>query len=174
MRYLLLFLIMILGCSSMRSRDISIWIDERFDKDEKIEIKKAITDWNWALNGRIVIADEVAKVDLDRGFGEVWAVVKQKPEEVGDDIDKKVLAYVYRENNAIYVIRERIEDEIAISYIMRHEIGHLLGIEHTDRYLMYQYFSWNWFKCIDQVTAGEIAKKWGLRIWELNYCNRED
>lgn len=173
MYYMLIFLMLICGCGG-RSKDISIWIDERFDKDETLEIRKAITDWNWALNGKVVIADEVGKIDLEKGFGEVWVVVKQKTEDLDHDVDNKTLAYVRRSDNAIYLIRDRIQDDIAISFIVRHEMGHLLGIDHTNRYLMYPYFSWSWFKCVDQITAGKIAKEWGFRIWELNYCNRED
>ena len=116
------------------------------------------------FNGKVVIADEVGKIDLEKGFGEVWVVVKQKTEDLDNDVDGKTLAYVRRSDNAIYLIRDRIQDDIAISFIVRHEMGHLLGIDHTNRYLMYPYFSWSWFKCVDQITAGKIAKEWGFRI----------
>ena len=71
--------------------------------------------------------------------------------------------------NIIYIIQDLVLDQ-DLPYLLMHEIGHAMGINHSTHGLMMPYYHKEDYRCIDAGTAGEISRVWGMEKKELNYC----
>jgi predicted Zn-dependent protease len=164
-------------------KNISIWMDSTFTDNEIIEVKKAIDEWNLALNNRIVLKvagsfdkdffdikyEEVEKTGLD------WVFVRFEEEElIGKNmIEPKdgTLAFTSRIGGDILVI---ISDRIGsrnLKIITMHEIGHMLGARHVSTAsLMYPNYGNMAYDCIDKITIAQVAGYQKIDIRAFNYC----
>lgn len=157
----------------------NIYVDDSFGEADKVEIGKAIDQWNFALNGYIKLnvinwkfnmePSEIKEGMENNGwfFLKIYSTSKFKP---ADKEGMWTLAYVDKlMGTRLFMIRDRIKND-DMQPIMLHEIGHLLGSEHVGSQLMYPHFSQDRFKCVDYDTIVRIAREQHLDVKNLNYC----
>lgn len=158
-------------------RVIPVWIDGNFDAMDKEDIGWAISQWNYALNGEIVIEVEDINFDMDvKVLGEVksrggWVILKidRKSKLIMDEYGYMTLAFVNDiGGNEMYIVRDRILD--GLGHVAMHEMGHLLGAEHDGGYLMQPHYSGEIYGCIDYFTMTQVARKQGIVPARMNYC----
>lgn len=71
--------------------------------------------------------------------------------------------------NWLWIVRDRLGDS-DITTVTMHELGHLLGAEHTVRYLMSPDYSKIEYQCIDRSAIVQVADRWNLPMSKLSYC----
>jgi frataxin-like iron-binding protein CyaY len=159
------------------SKVIPIWIDYKFGMADKNGIMDAVNQWNYALNGHIVL--EVVDTSYDMSISVLervrltggWIILR-----VGNDspmvvnLNKpKTLAWADRVGgNYVFVIRDRMDGKW-VTGVMLHEMGHLLGASHGVNLMAAQY-RWDDCRCIDLESLKLVAVAQGLSIDKLNYC----
>lgn len=169
-----------IGCSNevrypnnCNSTEIKIYIDKSFDKGEREEIIKGIGEWNYAMNGRIILSviSEEFNMEISAIKEGGWFILKtdsiRKTRE--DSEGHYVLGYVNKiGGNYLSIVSDRVSWNLKM--ILMHEIGHLLGISHTRSGLMLSEFVWEEFRCIDKVTMTEFGKIYRVNLDQLRYC----
>ncbi len=154
--------------SEVVGRVIRIQVDGDFGEADKMSIDEAVDQWNYVLNGYIVL--KVYNWNYVRGSEKIepgeFLIIK-----IGEPYMKdNKLAYADRiGGNVIFVLRDKLNNE-DISYLMLHEIGHLLGAGHLGERLMSTGYEQERYKCVDYLTMKQVADKWNLPIDKLNYC----
>lgn len=162
--------------ASISIRTIPVYMDANFGNFDKAEIQKGLDQWNYALNGSLVldVVDYNASVD---------ALAIENVEKVNglmflriDSLNRLIpsynaLAFNYPRvgGNYIYIIRDRMFND-AIKPITMHEVGHALGAVHTDGGLMNPYYYTYMYQCVDRVAANEVAEYQHLSLGRLNWC----
>jgi predicted Zn-dependent protease len=161
---------------------IPVYIEESFTLKDKGSIISAIDSWNKSLNGYIVLKVESTEFKLNAASkvkaqsDESYLILKLyssnemivKRDEGTDFVTLGLANKVG--GNWMYIIRDRLGDD-DITPIAMHELAHLLGADHTDRYLMNRTYIRTQYKCIDADTIKQVADKWMLPMKKLNYCN---
>lgn len=122
---------------------ISIWLDKDFGDGDLIAIDKAITQWNFALNGNI---------RLEFGGREDWVFLVVR--------DGSGLSWAGTAE--IYFIRERIQNE-EMAGIVLHQVGNLLGATMPE-------WDWEHPRCLDYEIMLRVSRARGIPMERLNYC----
>lgn len=167
-------------------RTINIYIDKSFGEADKIEMQKAVDQWNFALNGyiKINIAEEpfdgsvymILRAQRERG----WLFMKINkddpiiPKDSTVSPDKPqyfIVAFCDKVGgDKTWFIRDLIGDNSKMYGITLHEMGHLLGANHNGKYLMSPHYDVNGYKCIDKGTMTQVSNFIGVPLKNLNYC----
>jgi hypothetical protein len=160
-------------------RIIPIWIDKNFGNADRVYIDDAINQWNYVLNGNIVLGvvdfefdDEENKVD-DQEKQNGWLILKiNSKSNLVSPSEKGYwnIAFVNKiGGNYLYIIRDRLNDTQVFGTTM-HEIGHLLGATHNSGGLMFKYYNRGRFQCADFDAVKEVADYQHIEMENLNYC----
>lgn len=168
-----------LGCNEVRypinnnGIEINIYIDKDFSKEEEIEIIRGIEEWNYAMSGAVILSVVSTEFNMEPSIIKSggWFILKtdsiRKSRE--DSNGHYVLGYVNKiGGNYLSIVSDRVRWNLKM--IVMHEIGHLLGIKHTWRGLMFSEYVGEEFKCIDKVTMIEFGKIYRIDIGRLRYC----
>lgn len=160
---------------AQRSLIREVLIDKDFTVEQKSQIEAAIEQWNFTLNGYIVlkVVDDNAKFDENFIPQHNQLVFIQM---VNTDPDSGTLAYTNdAPGNLIvgYVNNlKRVDDPIIV---YEHEIGHALGANHNEHKgsLLYPYYV-DQATCnhsIDQYTLeGVQSVEYFINLKNTNYC----
>jgi len=162
-------------------RKIPIWIDIKFNAEERVNIKAGIDEWVKALNGVIELdivdnffnmeANKIEKMYKKNG----WLILKinERSELFYDTAGQITLGFVNDINgNVVYLVNRRVVTG-NLKLILMHEIGHLLGLKHSGEYLMSAQFNYNDFICIDEETIQMVSDLYHINKIYLNYCIRD-
>lgn len=160
---------------------IPVYIDIKFCNSDKKSIKKAIDNWNESLNGYLILnivstnfkesPDSINKVIKEKGYVILQIYSDNKIISERDD-GKSIVIGLANElgGNIMHLVRDRLTEN-DITAITMHELGHLLGADHTvEKYLMSTIYSEEGYKCIDIFTIKQVAVHWYLPLQRLNYC----
>lgn len=155
-------------------RTYRVYVDSKFGEMDKVSIGNSIDQWNIALNGAVRI--EVINYDFDMTDAELldvsngaWVIMKINSHNslVGS---REVGAWANRVGgNKIWVVRDRVSNSM-IGGVVMHEIGHLLGAEHSRVGLMMPGYDKDWMQCVDYHTIKAVGKYHGIGINRLSYC----
>lgn len=165
-------------------RRIQIWVDKDFSDNDVVEIKRAVDQWNFALNGyvELVVVDTHFQMEIDKleaqEESDGWIIWKTNSEDPHiPPQDEKGYWTIGWANlvggNYIYIIRDRVQDDQMFGLSM-HEIGHLLGSPHVGTRLMYPHYQDDRYACVDFQTMKAVSKYWGIPAHRMNYCVAED
>ncbi len=188
----IIFFIFITSCNSIRPayiknspysnvtrREISIYVDKNFGESDKVYIANAVDQWNYALNGHIILQivsynfdvniDNINKNILDDAF--IIKKIYANNPLVKDAPGKMTLAWVdCIGGHYMWIIRDRFDNQ-QMQGIVMHEFGHMLGAKHVNKpSLMLPIYNAETYKCIDSETMYSVAQYNNLQFEDLNYC----
>jgi hypothetical protein len=162
-------------------RQIPIWIDKNFGDADQISLQTAIDQWNYALNGYIVLQVASTGFDmetypmLEARAGRGWLFLKINSDNAivafHDRPHVTTLAVVDNiGGNTLYLIRDRVQND-QVTGLAMHEMGHLLGARHVEGDdLMTPIYNSDDYRCIDYLTIKQVATFQHLPLENLNYC----
>jgi len=163
-------------------RVIPIWIDKNFGAGDQLAIDDAINQWNYAMNGYVVLkvvdtsfdmeVDKITKQVAEGGwlFMKIDSSNKIVPDHKDKDKGYWTIGFTEKLGGShMYLVRDRLRNEDVFGVTL-HEIGHLMGSDHVGERLMYPHYGRARFQCIDQETIKAVAKWWDLNYGVLNYC----
>lgn len=161
---------------------IYVRVDKEFNDQDRIEIDRAIMQWNYVLNEHVILhitdweydASALKKktVAPDQNHLYFIKVLSQIGEKLYDGVRDKniILAFAQIKGNLLYVFRDRVVDQDQLYGIMMHEIAHIFGAVHDGKKLMSPHYSNSKYKCVDYATVAQIAKVLNLTVYDLNWC----
>jgi hypothetical protein len=168
-------------------RELPIYMDASFPKEQRAAFEKVIDEWNYALNGHMhLFVDGSFNKDDEERTAQLIKSIKQTHEgymilnishddEVLEDIiedDDGTLAFVNgigMRGRFMVVIKDRIGRK-NLHDILLHEFGHLMGAQHFPGTLMNPTYGVGSVPCIDKITMAQVARYWKIDLNKLNYC----
>lgn len=196
----LLLLVLLLACQPSRNyyltahdaqgnliREVPIYLDENWNRDEVAAIEVAINDWNIALNHQmiLVVKNEHFKIgsEPDPGLMIIKISEANKRTRTADTI----IALGWFDRNSmrrIYMVRDRLISRgkgietpwnmADVSAVARHEIGHSFDIRHIEYPgyygLMAPGYDRDEYECIDKEAAEAVARAQALNGSEMKWC----
>lgn len=162
--------------SETKRPEIPVWVDHTFGEVDRLAIDDAINTWNFVLNGnrklRVVSwsfnmqPSEI--LDANQSDGLLILKISKTDQRVwpGD------LAWVdHIGGRVVYVVREHLPRGEDLKPVMLHELGHILGAEHRNGdNLMNPKFDRHMYQCVDEQTAGQVARKQFILLDDMNFC----
>lgn len=176
---------------------IPVWVDSSFSLRQVEEIQAALKEWNYVLNGHIVLylqtkralgtdkqmhdypssfvgwdnGKALAKQSEKTGLGWVIYNLPSTDSHYNKQVGPEVLAYVTGpDTHEVFVISDRFGTR-SWKDILMHEFAHLLGAMHVNApSLENPTYSSNSYPCIDKITVAQVAQHQGLPMYQLNYC----
>lgn len=147
MKWLLLIILYSVPC---KADCIKINVDKDFGSNQKVIVKTALKDWEKASKGKICFSYNEVNVSKPTNFmrdnlitiysgNHPWHFVVSK--RVGCEYSNDhCMAITVRGDNRTSDIFVSMNNEKFLS-LMRHEIGHVLGLDHSRNYsdIMYSY-----------------------------------
>lgn len=190
MKFLIFLLLFVLSCSaqdvdrfylqhppvSTPKKSISIHIDQNFSSAERGQLFSAIYEWNIALNNSIKLVVESTDFNMDP------VLLKRAPEEnfwIFLKIESNHLELINEGKrlgfcdqiggNFLYLVTDLIIIH-ELRFVTMHEIGHLLGSDHTSNGLMFPYFKQKTPYCIDISAIQNISLYHKIPLINFNWC----
>lgn len=171
------------GYSPIALKVIKVHMDKNFGAADKVALDNALMQWNYALNGYLRLELVDTNFDMQPDvirqcmLGNCWMILKtdsNNPMVAELDKTKKGKSYTLAwadsiGGNRMWMIRDRMSNEW-VTGIALHEMGHLLGAEHDDVYLMQPMFHWEQARCVDYEALRRVAEYQHLPFSKLNYC----
>jgi len=157
---------------------VRLEIDERFSAYDRAKILRAVNEWNVVLNGfvRLDIAPVLRDGAAEAGRSQAWAIVPARagrpPAGRGSGFSHALaVTQPVRPIGGIVVIYvDRLAGGDLVG-VMRHELGHVLGLSHDPNgRLMSSHYTRRHQQCIDRAAAEAIAANRKLPADELNWC----
>lgn len=166
------------------SRNLPVYLDAQFGEADKVEIQKALDQWNFALNGYLTldVVDyrsplhyplthaEKTRIESEHGIL-ILRIDSASPLIQETQHPPRVLAFVYPVigGNYVYLIRDRMLND-GVKLITMHELGHALGAHHTHGGLMNPEYYPYMYQCVDRPVLEEVASYQHLDFGRLNWC----
>jgi len=145
---------------------VPVRIDDAFTPHQRAGILQAIKDWNQVLNGFV-------RLEVTTSERNGWYVAADKNSAVQPSADSVELAVTQRRpsGGGVVIVHLNRVNSLDLSNIMRHEFGHVLGLDHDDEgELMSARYSQHKQRCVDRRAAQAVAAVWRLSSDELNWC----
>jgi len=162
---------------------VPVAIENTFSKEQVLDIMQSVEDWNYVMNGQIVLkvmpnmVDEAGGKLLMKKFDKtslgfvVFGLEDDSEILKGEDMDG-VLGFVDAAGgNRVVILLEHLGTR-SLRVIVDHEVAHLFGAVHTPTLHTMEYpaYSSRSGDCIDKITALQIANHNGIDISLMNYC----
>jgi hypothetical protein len=151
-----------------------------FEIGERAKILRAVNEWNHALNGLVrleIVPSPGDAVPMQAGtgtpFGRIWTIVAARGSAPSRGQLTQALAITQplpAGGGIVLVHVDRLGDR-DIGGVLRHEIGHMLGLGHEpgSKLMSAHYFS-DYQQCIDKGTVMALAASRKLPVSSFNWC----
>lgn len=170
-------------------RVVKVFVDSTFGVDEVDQIEDALERWNYTLNGVITFQLESRSLMMEqsllgqiveRGDYIVFSITSAQSTvsdtisyKDGKEVRSRTLAYCDKiGGHYVYLLMDRLSLS-NMRWVMMHEIGHLLGVEHQADGLMYRYYRGNNYRCVDYRTLEQVARAQKINLSQLRGCSSD-
>lgn len=169
---------------------INIYIDRSFSQNEKLAIDNGINNWNYVLNGQMIlkvvdynVLPSPENIQAIKSSGNIIIIQANEtdpniPKQVNNnDCQKKnncLITLAWADSvggNLIYIIKRRVMAD-NVEYIVMHELGHVFHLSHQEdeNSLMYRIYTKLGYLCVDFLSAKLVAEQYNLDVNRINYC----
>ena len=152
-----------------------VYIDVYFSDVEFREINRAIDRWNLVLNGYLELRysdrfdGEIDKI-REAEMGEAYLIMRLGVNSplIKNEYNKMTLGFTDAIGGKYLYLVPIYIGENDLYGVVLHEIGHLMGAEHTESGLMKANYNIGSEVCIDKGTVIQVGYDWR----GMNYCVR--
>lgn len=169
-------------------RIVPVAIDIQFSPTQQQELKSAIKEWNYALNGQIRLDIYTDRFDMEeKTISYIYnakGVMLLSVSHLGNvmlhlDTNNIAITSHIGTGHEIYFIKEKMENH-SVRKVALHEIGHFLGAYHHQSGLMQLEYNEEAYSCIDYETLLQVVsynesareEPLYLNINQMNWCQR--
>lgn len=167
--------------STQQGEVLAIRLGAGFEIGERAKILRAVDEWNHALNGMVrleIVPSPGDAVPMQAGtgspFGRVWTVAPLRGSApTRGQLTGHALAVTQPlpSGGGIVVVHVDRLGNRDIAGVLRHEIGHMLGLGHEPgSKLMSTHYVGDNQQCIDKATVAALAASRRLPLSSFNWC----
>lgn len=160
---------------------LAIRLGAGFEIGERAKILRAVNEWNHALNGLVrleIVPPPGDAVPMQAGtgspFGRVWTIMPVRgTASTRGQLTSHALAVTQPlpSGGGLVVVHVDRLGNRDIGGVLRHEIGHMLGLGHEPgSKLMSTYYVGDNQQCIDKATVAALATSRKLPLSSFNWC----
>lgn len=172
--------LLLMGCASTKSFSYqhfiikvnptlnkNVCIDPTFDLEDRNDIISIIHEWNYALNGHAYLTVNNGECQIHINYLNIHDYATTTPLTLATSNSVG--------GNVVSVFRNNITSQTKLRAVMRHELGHILGSNHSEDNsgLMAQYYDTEKYQCIDQRTLDEVSRYQQFTCNGCNACIKE-
>ena len=159
---------------------LAIRLGAGFEIGERAKILRAVNEWNHALNGLVrleIVSSPGDAMPMQAGtgspFGRTWTIapLRGSAPTRGQLSHALAVTQALPSGGGIVVVHVDRLGNRDIGGVLRHEIGHMLGLGHEPgSKLMSTHYVGDNQQCIDKVTVAALANSRKLPLSSFNWC----